>query len=381
MVGEVFGDLNPPGKLLLGAGPSNIHSRVLKAMTLPIVGHLDPYFMEIMDDTIGLLRFLFKTGNRMTLPISGTGTAGMECAITNMVEKGEEVVVCVGGFFGERIVEIVRRVGGKPLVVGGEWGKVVGGDDVERVLAESDAEVVAAVHVETSTGVRQPLEDVSRVVGKYGGFLMVDSVASLGGDRLDVDGLGVDVCFSASQKCLNCPPGLAPITVGERAMEKIRGRGSVIPSWYFDLSTVESYWLNSDRVYHHTAPILLVYALREGLRLIFEEGLEARWLRHERNAGLLVEGVRDLGLSLFGGDDVRASVITAINVPDVGGGVGLDLRVRESLRDVFNICVSGGLGVFKGRLWRVGLMGLNSTEDNVYLFLDALEKILKKEKI
>lgn len=369
-----YGELHPPKRLLLGGGPSNIDSRILKALTLPIVGHLDPYFSEIMNETVELLRYAFKTNNRITLPISGTGTAGMEAAICNIVERGDEVVACINGFFGERISDIVQRSGGKCITVKGEWGKVISKEEVKEALSNSDAEVVAIVHAETSTGVLQPLKEIKKIVDEYDALLLVDAVTSLGGCELDVDGLGIDVCYSASQKCLNCPPGLAPITVSEKAMEKIRNRKTKVQSWYLDLSLIEKYWLESNRVYHHTAPILLVYALREALRLLYEEGLEARWERHRRNSLALISGIAALGLEMHP-KEYRCPVLNAVSIPE---GIQ-DINVRRTLVNEFDITVSGGLGALKGKVWRIGLMGINSTKRNVILFLKALERALKKE--
>jgi len=371
----VYGELKPPERLLLGAGPSNVDPKVLKALTAPIVEHLDPYFMEIMDDTVELLRYCFKTRNRITLPISGTGSAGMESAICNLVERGDDVVVCVNGFFGERMKEIVERCCGKPVVVEAEWGEIIRKEEVEAALSESNAKVVTIVHAETSTGILQPLKEISKVVHEYDALLLVDAVTSLGGCELDIDGYGVDVCYSASQKCLGCPPGLAPITANEVAMEHIRNRRSKVQSWYLDLSMIEEYWVKNNRVYHHTAPILLVYALREALRFLYEEGLEARWARHRRNWTLLMEGLEALGLEMHAEEGYRCPVITSVKVP----ANIQEERIRDTLREEFNITISGGLGRLKGKIWRIGLMGVNSNERNVKLVLEGLEKALKKE--
>ncbi|MFQ6094563.1 MAG: pyridoxal-phosphate-dependent aminotransferase family protein, partial [Candidatus Bathyarchaeia archaeon] len=340
----------------------------------PIVGHLDPYFSEIMGETVELLRYAFKTDNRITMPISGTGTAGMEAAICNIVERGDEVVVCVNGFFGERISEIVRRCGGECIEVKEEWGKIISREAVEEALSNSNAEVVTIVHGETSTGILQPLEEITKVVHEYGALLAVDAVTSLGGCELDVGGLGIDICYSASQKCLNCPPGLSPITVSGKAMEKIRNRKTKVQSWYLDLSLIEKYWLENNRVYHHTAPILLVYALREALRLLQEERLETRWERHRRNSLALISGVEALGLRMHPKEH-RCPALNAVSIPD---GIQ-DINVRRTLLNDFGITVSGGLGALKGKVWRIGLMGINSTERNVIFVLEALERALKKE--
>jgi len=373
---KVYGDLKPPERLLLGAGPSNIDSRVLKAMTLPIVEHLDPYFAEVMDETVELLRYAFKTSNHVTFPISGTGSAGMESAICNIVERGDEVVVCINGFFGERMSEIVKRCGGNSIEVRAPLGKIIDVDAVKDALANSNAKVVAIVHAETSTGVLQPLEEISKIAHEYGALLIVDAVTSLGGCELLVDEWNIDVCYSASQKCLSCPPGLAPITVSERAMNVVRNRQTKVQSWYFDLSTIEKYWLESNRIYHHTAPILLVYALREALRILYEEGLENRWARHEENMRILVEGIEEMGLRIFADKDHICPAITSIKVPN---GIS-DESVRRTLREEYNITISGGLGELKGKIWRIGLMGINSNRKNAILVTEALKNALKKEE-
>jgi alanine-glyoxylate transaminase/serine-glyoxylate transaminase/serine-pyruvate transaminase len=375
MAKKTYSELRPPERLLLGAGPSNVDPRVLKALTSPIVAHLDPYFLSVMDETVELLRYAFETKNHITLPISGTGTAGMESAICNVVEKGDNVIACVNGFFGERMKEMVGRCGGTPITVEAEWGEIIKKEDVEEALSESDAEVVTIVHAETSTGILQPLKEISKVVDEYDALLVVDAVTSLGGCELNVDEYGIDVCHSASQKCLNCPPGLAPITASEKAMEQIRNRKTKVQSWYLDLSTIEEYWLENNRVYHHTAPILLVYALREALRLLYDEGLEPRWRRHEKNGEALTCGLEALGLTLHVEEEYRCPAITAVRVPENVE----DQNVRRTLREEFNITVSGGLGRLTGRLWRIGLMGINSTERNVIVALEALEHALKKE--
>ncbi len=373
---KIYRELRPPKMLLLGAGPSNIDPRVLRALSLPIVGHLDPYFMEVMDETVTLLRYAFKTNNRITFPISGTGSAGMESAICNVVERGDEVIVCISGFFGERISEIVQRCGGKSIEVRVPWGKIINKDAVEEALANSSAKAVAIVHAETSTGVLQPLRDISKVTHDYGALLIVDAVTSLGGCELRVDDWNIDVCFSASQKCLSCPPGLAPITVSERAMNTIRNRQTKVQSWYLDLSTIEKYWLESDRIYHHTAPILLVYALRESLRLLHKETLEKRWVRHKENVQALLKGLEEMRLKIFADKNHICPAITAIKIPDGVKGE----NVRVALRKEYNITISGGLGGLKGKIWRIGLMGVNSNKQNVILVLEALKNALRKEE-
>jgi alanine-glyoxylate transaminase/serine-glyoxylate transaminase/serine-pyruvate transaminase len=373
---KTYSELRPPERLLLGAGPSNVDPRVSKALVAPIVEHLDPYFMEVMDETVELLRYAFKTKNHITMPISGTGSAGMESAICNLVEKGDSAVVCVNGFFGGRMKEMVQRCGGTPITVEADWGKPISREAVAEALSESDAEVVTIVHAETSTGVLQPLKEILKVTHEHDALLIVDAVTSLGGCELDVDELGIDVCYSASQKCLSCAPGLAPITASEKAMERIRNRKTQVQSWYLDLSTIEKYWLENNRVYHHTAPILLVYALREALKLLYEEGLENRWQRHTKNAAALISGLEALGLKMHVKDaKYRCPALTSVRVPE---GVQ-DKNVRGTLREQFNITVGGGLGELAGKVWRIGLMGMNANERSVILVLEALERALKKE--
>ncbi|MEM1507883.1 MAG: alanine--glyoxylate aminotransferase family protein [Candidatus Bathyarchaeia archaeon] len=373
---KAYGDLKPPERLLLGAGPSNIDPRVLKVLALPIVEHLDPYFSEVMNETVELLKYAFKTGNKVTFPISGTGSAGMESAICNIVERNDEVVVCISGFFGERMSDMVQRCGGRSIEVRAPLGKIVEKEDVEEALANSNAKAVAIVHAETSTGVLQPLKEISKIAHAYDALLLVDAVTSLGGCELMADEWGIDICYSASQKCLGCPPGLAPITVSERAMSVIRNRRTRVQSWYFDLSTIEKYWIENNRIYHHTAPILLVYALREGLRLLYEEGLENRWLRHKENMRLLVNGIEEMGLTIFTDKNYICPAITAIKVPENVS----DENVRRTLREEYNITISGGLGELKGKIWRIGLMGVNSSRKNAILAVEALKNALKKEK-
>jgi alanine-glyoxylate transaminase/serine-glyoxylate transaminase/serine-pyruvate transaminase len=375
MFRKTYGDLKPPERLLLGAGPSNIDPRVVKALTLPIVEHLDPYFMEVMNETVDLLRYAFKTANRLTLPISGSGSAGMESAVCSIIEKGDEAVVCINGFFGERISEMVQRCGGKSIEVRAEWGKIIEKESVEKALADSNAKTVFIVHAETSTGILQPLKEISKITHEYDALLIVDAVTSLGGCELNVDDWGIDICFSASQKCLSCPPGLAPITANEKAMNAIKNRKSKVQSWYLDLSTIQTYWSENNRVYHHTAPILLIYALREGLRILYEEGLEKRWARHRENIQMLVEGLEDIGLEIYSDKAHICPSIVAVKVPE---GVR-DEEVRRILREEYNITISGGLGALKGKIWRIGLMGINSNRKNIVLALEALKNALKKE--
>lgn len=367
--------LNLPERILLGPGPSNVDPRVLKAMSTPLVGHLDPKFLEIMDETMELLRFVFQTKNRLTIPISGTGSAGMETCLVNLIEPGDEVVVCVNGLFGERMADIASRCGGIVRRVEAGWGRIIEPWQVEEVLESTSPKLVAIVHAETSTGVLQPLEEISKLVHDSGAIFLVDAVTSLGGCEVKVDELKIDACYSATQKCLSCPPGLSPVTVSEKAMDAIRERKSKVRSWYLDLSLIEKYW-GSDRVYHHTAPISMVYALHESLCIIAEEGLKKRFKRHESNAEFLAENMASLGIELWAQEGYRAPMINAVSIPE---GIE-DTRVRRLLLSEHNIEIGGGLGELAGKIWRVGLMGYSSQRKNVILLTRALKKISRREK-
>lgn len=361
-----------PLRILLGPGPSMVHPRVLRAMAMPVVGHLDPAFLDVMAQLQDLLRYVFQTENALTIPISGTGTAAMETAVANLVEPGDAVLVCVNGYFGERIAEMARRYGGDVQTLERPWGTVIPPGEVRAALARRPAKMVAVVHGETSTGVEQPVEEIAEIVHAHGGLLVVDTVASLGGVPLEVDASGIDVCYTGTQKCLSCPPGLGPITLGPRAVEALQRRRTPVTNWYLDLTLLQKYW-GEPHLYHHTAPISMNFALHEALRLVAEEGLEARWARHRRNAELLWNGLQEMGLTLLVPKEHRLTTLTTVQVPD-----GIDeARVRRQLLDVYNIEIVGGLGELKGRAWRIGLMGFSSREENVLLLLAALEHLLQ----
>jgi alanine-glyoxylate transaminase/serine-glyoxylate transaminase/serine-pyruvate transaminase len=366
-----FPQLDMPPRLLLGPGPSLVDPRVLKAMATPLVGHLDPSFLTLMDRTQELLRYVYGTENRLTIPISGTGTAAMEAAVANMVEPGDKVLVCVNGYFGLRIAEMARRYGGEVKTITRPWGEAFTPHEVGEALKTHPARVVAIVHAETSTGVLQPLEEITQLVHAQNAVLIVDAVTSLGGLPVEVDRVGMDVCYSGSQKCLSCPPGIGPITLGPRAVEKLNNRKTSVANWYLDLTMVEKYW-GSERTYHHTAPISANYALYEGLRIVAEEGLEARFARHSRNAQLLWDGLQDLDLTLHVPQEYRLPTLTTVRVPS-----GVDeAKVRARLLQEYNIEIGGGLGELKGKVWRIGLMGFSSRPENVLLLLAALERLL-----
>jgi alanine-glyoxylate transaminase/serine-glyoxylate transaminase/serine-pyruvate transaminase len=349
-----------------------VDARVLSAMATPLVGHLDPSFLEIMDRTQELLRYVFQTNNQLTVAISGTGSAAMEAAIANLVEPGDQVLVCAAGYFGLRMAEMAKRYGGQVQVIQKPWGEVFSHGEVQAALQAQPARIVTIVHAETSTGVLQPLDEMIKIVHAQGGIIIVDAVTSLGGIPVNVDERDIDVCYSGTQKCLGCPPGLGPITLGWRALEKLRKRTSKIANWYLDLSLLEKYW-GTERLYHHTAPISLVFALYKALGIVQEEGLEQRYIRHRQNAELFWAGLEELSLHCHVPQDYRLPTLTTIDIPE-----GVDeAAVRLRLLQDYNIEIAGGLGELKGKVWRVGLMGFSSRPENVLLLLGALQRILK----
>ena len=368
------GQLDLPPRLLLGPGPSNAHPRVLQALSMRQVGHLDPAFIGLMNETQQLLRYAWQTNNQLTIPVSGTGSAAMEATLANTVEPGDVVLVGANGYFGLRLVDMAGRYGGDVRTLEKPWGEVFSLDDLRAGLEEHRPAILALVHAETSTGARQPLEGVGEVCREYGTLLLVDSVTSLGGVPLFLDAWGVDMAYSGSQKCLSCPPGIAPLTFGPRAVEKLANRPTKVPNWYLDLSLVGKYW-GSERTYHHTAPINMNYALREALRLVAEEGLEERWARHRSTAELFWEGLGELGLSCHVEPEYRLPSLTTVRVPE-----GVDAKaVAGFLLSEYNIEIAGGLGELAGKVWRVGLMGFNSRPENVLLLLSALREALNRQ--
>jgi alanine-glyoxylate transaminase/serine-glyoxylate transaminase/serine-pyruvate transaminase len=338
-----------------------------------VVGHLDPQFLDVMEDSKDLLRQVFQTQNRLTISVSGTGSAGMETCFTNLIEPGDQVVVCACGVFGQRMRDVAERCGAEVFPVAAEWGGPVAPDEVAETLQkiQGDVKLLAIVHAETSTGVLQPLEEIAALARGRGTLLVVDAVTSLAGIDIGVDALGIDACYSGTQKCLSCPPGLSPVTLNDRCLDLIRNRREKVQSWYLDLSMIEQYW-GSDRVYHHTAPVSMNYALREALALVLEEGLEARWTRHAKNHQALVRGLTAMGLDLVVEEPFRLPMLTTVRIPD---GVD-DAAARRRLLEEFNIEIGGGLGDFKGKAWRLGLMGHTSSLENVFLFLAAAAAVL-----
>src|SRR5262245_43658939 len=352
-----------------------VHPRVLRAMAAPLLGHLDPAFIAMMDDVKSMLRAVFATTNALTFPVSGTGSAGMEACIVNLVEPGDEVVVGVNGVFGTRMAEVIERAGGTAVRVEAPWGRVVRAEQIEAALRNCRRPKLAAlVHAETSTGAWQPLADAARVAHAHEALFLADCVTSLGGAPVEIDASEIDVAYSGTQKCLSCPPGLAPVTFGARALEALAARRTKVRSWYLDVTLLQQYW-GEERVYHHTAPISMNYALREALRLVAEEGLAARFARHRLNHEALAAGLAPLGLSLAAEEGHRLPMLNAVTVP-----AGVDeARVRSRLLADDGIEIGGGLGPMKGRVWRIGLMGESSRRESVLSVLAALEVALAAE--
>lgn len=363
-----------PQRLLMGPGPSEPHPRVLQAMASPVLGHLDPAFVALMDQVQSDLRAVFGTGNPVTLPLSGTGSAGMEAAFVNFVEPGDRVVIGVAGAFGERMAEIAGRCGARVERVEAPWGSPVDPEDLRRAAREG-ADIIAVVHAETSTGVAQPLEPVAEIAREAGALLLVDAVTSLGGIPVDVDRVGIDVAYSGSQKCLGAPPGLAPLTVSPRGLERLERRTRPVPSWYLDLTLLTRYWREGgSRFYHHTAPISMVYALAEALAVLMEEGLEARFERQRRLGRALQAGLEAMGLALFAAEGYRLPMLTTVRVPE---GVD-DAAVRRALLEDYGIEIAGGLGPVAGVIWRIGLMGGACHPRHVMTLLAALDDLLAR---
>jgi alanine-glyoxylate transaminase / serine-glyoxylate transaminase / serine-pyruvate transaminase len=367
-----FPELQPATRVLLGPGPSNVNSRVMRAMAAPVVGHLDPDFVRVMDDIKQLLRSVFRTANEITFPISGSGSAGMETALMNLLEEGDEVVIGVNGVFGERMADAAGRLGARVHRVEAEWGRVIEPERIEAALkAAGTPKLLGIVHAETSTGTLQPVETLGAMAHRYGALMLLDAVTSLACVPVEIDGWEIDACYSCTQKGLSAPPGLSPVTFSERARATVRGRKSKCRSWYFDLAMIERYW-GAERVYHHTAPITMNYALYEALRIVAEEGLETRFQRHRENAAALQAGLSALGLEATAQEGHRLPQLAVMRVP---AGIE-DGQVRAELLRNFNIEIAGGLGPFKGKVWRIGTLGESSRREHVTLLLGALETIL-----
>ena len=349
-----------------------VHPRVLRALSMPLIGHLDPAFLCVMNDIQTLLRVVFQTSNRFTIAVSGTGSAGMEASIVNLVEPGDAVIVGVNGVFGTRWASAVERCGGKAIRVEAPWGQIIDPAAIEQALSRSGpVKAVAIVQAETSTGAWQPLEPIANLCRKHDALFLVDAVTSLGGIPVEIDRWGIDVCYSGTQKCLSCPPGLSPFTLSDRALASIKARRSPCQSWYFDMTLIEDYWAEGTRAYHHTAPISMLYALREALRLVEEEGLPARFARHQLNSEALLAGLAQLGLLPLPQAGHRLPMLTCVTVPPHIP----EAEIRMNLLSAYGIEIGGGLGPLKGKVWRIGLMGESSTEAHVLTLLNALEEL------
>jgi alanine-glyoxylate transaminase/serine-glyoxylate transaminase/serine-pyruvate transaminase len=370
---EGIKSFEPPRRVLMGPGPSDVHPRVLAAMARPTIGHLDPEFVRMMDELKELLRYAFQTENRVTFPVSGPGSVGMETCFVNLVEPGDKVLVCVNGVFGGRQVENVKRSGGVPLVVDDDWGTPVSPGKVAAALdAAPGVRIVSFVHGETSTGVLSDAQAIAALAHEHGALVIADTVTSLGGCPVLVDDWQLDAVYSGSQKCLSCTPGLSPLTFGERALEKVRARATTCQSWFMDLDLVLPYWDGGTRTYHHTAPINPLYGLHEALVMLAEEGLEAAWKRHADNHAALVADLEAIGLRMLVDPACRLPQLNTVCVPE---GVD-DAWVRSEALKRYGLELGNGLGVLAGKVWRIGLMGAASSAHNVMLCLEALETLL-----
>jgi alanine-glyoxylate transaminase/serine-glyoxylate transaminase/serine-pyruvate transaminase len=372
-----FCDLNVSPRILLGPGPSMVAPRVLRAMATPLLGHLDPEFLQVMADEQQLLRQVFQTQNTLTLAVPGTGSAGMEASLCNFIEPGDAVLIASMGFFGERLCDMASRYGAQITRLEHPWGQVFDPAEVVAALKVKPYKLLALVHAETSTGALQPgIAEIAAAAHSQGTLVVLDTVTSLGGIAVEIDTWDVDVAYSAAQKSLSCPPGLAPITVGPRAIEALRKRKTPVANWYLDLNGLQKYW-EPPHAYHHTAPISTHYALREGLRLAVEEGLQARFERHRKNAELLWDGLEALDLPPLIPLAYRLTTLTTPQLPPQHLRPAVDdMAVRRRLLDEFNIEIAGGFGPLKGKVWRIGLMGFSSRKENVILLLGALERLL-----
>jgi alanine-glyoxylate transaminase/serine-glyoxylate transaminase/serine-pyruvate transaminase len=363
--------LEIPLRLLLGPGPSNAHPAVLQAMNHSLVGHLDPAFLELMDEIQSLLRYVWQTENHHTIAVSGTGSAAMEATIANATAPGDVVLIGVAGYFGNRLVDMAGRYGADVRTITKPWGQVFSLDEIRMAVEQHRPAILALVHAETSTGARQPLEGVAEVCREFGTLLLVDTVTSLGGVPIFLDAWGVDLAYSCSQKGLGCSPGASPFTMSSRAVDKLQQRSTKVTNWYLDMSLLRKYWGN-ERTYHHTAPISLYYGLREALRLVAEEGLANCWQRHQENAEYLWEGLEDLGLTMHVEKEYRLPTLTTVRIP-----TGVDGKaIARQLLNEHNIEIGGGLGELAGQVWRVGLMGFNSRPESVDRLLAALRQVL-----
>ena len=361
-----------PQRLLLGPGPANVHPRIMEALQQPVLGHLDPVFQEILVETAAQLRRLFGTENELTLAVTGTGFSGMESCLANLIEPGDTMLVGVNGFFGTRMAEFAQRFGAEVLEVTAPWGEPLAAADIDRALNENPAvKVVGVVHGETSTGVRQPIEEIASAAHAHGALLLMDAVTTLGGLPVMVDAWGVDAAYSASQKCVGTISGLAPLTFGPRARERLAQRNAALPTWYHDIEALHQYW-SAQGFYHHTCSSTLVYGLKAALDLMDEEGVENRFARHQQCGDALKAGLKAMGLSLVAAAGHRLPMLTTVRIPEGAA----DLDVRKALLAEHGIEIAGGLGPLMGQIWRVGLMGYAARPENVRTFLEAFADVL-----
>ena len=365
-------EMKTSARILMGPGPSEVHSRVLRAMATPLIGHLDPEFLEIMDDIKVMTQETLQTQNPLTFVVSAPGSAGMETCLVNLLEPGDEAVICVHGVFGTRMVDIAERCGAKVIKVEAAWGSPIKAEDVKLALNSCNPKLLAIVHAETSTGVLQSLEEIGKLTKEAGALFVVDAVTSYCGVPLKVDEWNIDALYSGSQKCLSAPPGLSPVTFSQAAVNALDNRNTKVQSWFLDLSLVKNYWSGAKRAYHHTAPISAMFAMREALRIVLEEGLENRFARHQRNYELLRDGLERLGFEYLVEEPYRLPMLNAVKTP-----TGIDEgAVRKRLLEEYNIEAGGGLGPFAGKLWRIGLMGESSDMNHVNMLLAALKQLL-----
>lgn len=369
---EFFGPLNTGYRMLMGPGPSDVSPRVLGAMSTPLIGHLDPEFVTIMDEIKEMARATFLTDNDMTFVVSAPGSAGMETSLANLLEPGDDAVICIHGAFGLRMADIAERCGAKVHKVEAEWGTPIDPEDVRVTLENCTPKLLAIVHAETSTGVLQPLEKISKMVHEAGALLVVDAVTSYCGTELKVDEWGIDAIYSGTQKCLSAPPGLSPVSFSNRALEIIDNRKTKVQSWFLDINLVRNYWTGSQRTYHHTAPVSAMFALREAYRIVLEEGLEKRWQRHAQNHLMLREELTDLGFEFLVEEPYRLPMLNAVKVPESMD----EARIRAQLLNDYNIEIGAGLGKFAGKIWRIGLMGESSTQRHIHSLISALKELI-----
>ncbi len=375
MVQANYPEINVSPRVLLGPGPSLVDPRVLKVMSTPLVGHLDPEFLQLMNTMQEMLRKIMQTENELTFAVPGTGSAAMEAAFANLIEPGDDILICINGYFGHRMVDMAERYGANVRTISRPWGQVFTVEEVQAALDEHPASIVGIVHAETSTGAMQPVDDIAKLVHERDGYIIVDTVTSLGGLPVRVDEVGIDVCYSGGQKALSCPPGASPLSFSPRALERVRARKTKVANWYLDVTMLGNYW-GSERSYHHTAPISMNYAIYESLRIILEEGLENRWQRHRDNAQLLWDGLEALDMTLHVEEPYRLPTLTTVRIPS-----GIDeVKIRKTLLHDYNIEIGGGLGELKGTVWRIGLMGYSSRKENVLLLLSALEKLMREQQ-